>query len=359
MSPKQIALITRNQFGYQTDYFNYLKHLSQSYGTQNVKMYCLHSGLVNVSSDGLNVSYVGKLRESRIFRLFKLLWVGFAELKLGKIVMVKYLPGVSVLRFSKFRKNLVIDLRTLSVSPNPSRRWLEDLLCRFEIKGHANVTAISNVVGKKIGLKKFQLLPLGADLPAQRVNPEVIEIGQALRLVYAGTLEGRQLEVLIEALYLASKEIPVELRIIGDGRSKSKLVEGCAKYGVTKLVTFYGHIQHGQEFSRILQSSHVGIVHVPPTSFYEGQPSTKLYEYWAHGLPVLCSNYPAGASEVLTGTGLIYNFDSESLSNRIIDFYEHPEAFSSQAISTFSSERTWSRVIDVYLMPIIQSLHGK
>jgi glycosyltransferase involved in cell wall biosynthesis len=209
------------------------------------------------------------------------------------------------------------------------------------------------MVAMKLKLTKWFLLPLGANIPMgmQVQAPEVR--GENPIFVYAGTLDGRDLSVLLHAFKLASASVVSRLRIIGDGECRLELEAIASKLGITNEVDFVGHIPHGSKFSELLSTSTLGIVHVPPTPYYAGQPSTKLYEYWAHGLPVLCSNYPSGAGELEIGTGLVYEFNSRDLAECMVRSVRNIEDFNLPKIKELALEHTWEKIVKNYLEPVI------
>jgi len=350
---KPVTLLTRNQFGYQTDYFNYAKYLCKSELVVRVSFVCIDAGLPKIESSNVDVNYVADTSSSKLIRFGKLIFAGYRSLKLGHTLVVKYFPGVSLLRLSSNRKNIVLDLRTMSVSPNSLRRFIQDLLCKVEISGFQRITVISKQVAQKLSLKDWHPLPLGANPPEIGSFSETMSQSRIPILVYAGTLDGRDLTTLIKGFEKACSQSEVRLRVIGSGKSLDSLVALVSELGITDRVEFLGHVPHGEEFSKLLLSSSIGIVHVPPTTYYSGQPSTKLYEYWAHGLPVLCSNYPAGADEVQIGTGLVYDFTENDLAANIVAALKQVDSFDYAKIRELAEARTWEKVVESYILPIL------
>lgn len=351
--PNGITLVARNQFGYQTDYFNFTKLLTQKFGSDSVTSLCIDAGYEKIQPGNARVIYVAGPSHPKLVRFAKLVWAGLSALRLGDTVLVKYFPGVSVLRLSRWRKNLIVDIRTLSVSPIAYKRRMQDLLCRIEILGHGRVAVVSEHVAKKLRLNNWNLLPLGANPPFLRIEDRDSLGNQSPSFVYAGTLDGRDLMSMIQGFQIASLSMDIKLRVIGDGSSRSRLIARCEELAILDRVEFLGHIPHGQQFSSILMKSTFGIVHVPPTDYYAGQPSTKMYEYWAHGLPVLCSNYPAGASDVESGTGSVYEFNPIDLADCMIESCVNIKSFDFSRIQELANQHTWSTVVQNHLEPLL------
>jgi glycosyltransferase involved in cell wall biosynthesis len=350
-----ITLVARNQFGYQTDYFNFSKILTQKFGRESVTSLCLDAGFEKIPPENAVVVYVAGQSHSKLFRFASLLKASLSALKLGDTLVVKYFPGASLLRFSRCRKNLVIDIRTLSVSPNILKRTLQDLLCRIEIMGHRRIAVVSEQVANKLKLNNWHLLPLGANPPFLNRKDRQPPGNETPIFVYAGTLDGRDLITMLDGFQIASLRMDVKLRIIGDGTSRPRLLAHCEELKIEDRVEFFGHIPHGEQFSSLLTSSTFGIVHVPPTDYYACQPSTKMYEYWAHGLPVLCSNYPAGASDVEFGTGSVYEFNPSDLADCILESCRNIEAFSFSKIQELANKHTWYSVVQSHLVPLLSN----
>lgn len=352
---RRVTLLTRNQFGYQTDYFNYQMHLASPTTMYEVSNICLDAGLPKISPLESEVFYAADHSDPKFMRLIKLLNAGWQSLKAGDTVIAKYFPGISFLRLNRNRINLIIDIRTMSVASNSLKRLVQDTLCRFEIWKAPRITVVSAMVAGKLKLTKWFLLPLGANIPlGLKVQVPGVRYEKPI-FVYAGTLDGRDLSVLLQAFKLASLSVESRLRIIGDGESKLELQAIARKLGIANEVDFFGHIPHGSKFSELLSTSTFGIVHVPPTAYYAGQPSTKLYEYWAHGLPVLCSNYPSGAGELEIGTGAVYEFNSGDLAECMIRSLKEIEDFNLTKIKELALEHTWEKIVKNYLEPAIRS----
>ena len=350
---RQITLLTRNQFGYQTDYFNYAKYLSEGIEGAAVVSICLDANQPKVDLPNARVVYVAGSSNMKVIRYLKLVLAGFRSLRAGDTLLVKYFPGFSLLRLSPRRRNIIVDIRTLSVSSDRTKRRIENFICRVEIWRNPRITVISSIVANKLHLSNWSLLPLAADPPR---NPDLLaqkDKGGVPIFVYAGTLDGRELPVLLEAFQRISHDMPAKLRIIGTGASKASLQSLTEEMELEEKVHFYGHIPHGDLFSELLSTSTFGLVHVPPTEYYAGQPSTKLYEYWAHGLPVLCSNYPSGAGEIQNGTGEVYEFNPSDLAKCMNQAVRNYTNYDFSLISELASSHTWGKVISRHLIPIL------
>jgi glycosyltransferase involved in cell wall biosynthesis len=94
-------------------------------------------------------------------------------------------------------------------------------------------------------------------------------------------------DLLVEAFCRIEKKIPcARLVLIGDGPMKAKIVEQCARLGVTEKVSMTGQIAH-QKLPEYVCKFHIGVM---PDSNNYGSPM-KIFEYMALGKPVVVPDY--------------------------------------------------------------------
>ena len=348
----KINLLTKDQFGYHTDLYMYAKYLSREH---DVKVFCLNQGHEKVTLGAVEVVYsFHKIKVLRLFRLLKT----FAENGKGSdVALLKYFPGCSLATLFVTRSRLVLDIRTLSVSDHSLSRHLENAILRLEMLAFHRFNVVSKELAEKLKLKKYRIVGLGAEI-ARRANSDAnFKRKTSIRMLYVGTLHNRAIETLILGLHQFTQARPANpyfLRIVGSGYrgeelKMRKLVESL---NLTSKVTFGGYLR-GEALEKEFREADLGIVQVPNKSYFEYQPSTKLYEYWAHGLPVLASNYPMNQSLVREGAGLIYEDTPDGFAKILFKLCDDDLNFEAMVINRLASQREWSRIVHHELMPAI------
>jgi glycosyltransferase involved in cell wall biosynthesis len=142
-------------------------------------------------------------------------------------------------------------------------------------------------VGKPVVL--LYNFPMWDGAPGSHINDRIV--------IHVGTHgEARGCRVMIEAIRLVTSKIPdVKLVLVGHFSPieyESKVHELILAYGLENTVELAGEVPHA-DVPRWIARATVGIVALQKTSqFCKGIP-TKLFEYMAHGIPVVASDLPA------------------------------------------------------------------
>jgi glycosyltransferase involved in cell wall biosynthesis len=150
-------------------------------------------------------------------------------------------------------------------------------------------------------------------------------------LVYVGGMSDRSgIFVLLEALaLLAEKSCRPTVKLAGytDGEAGRSAIESAiAHHGLKEQIEFGGRIPHAEVPSWI-RSGRVGLVMLQPIPKFMKNIPSKMFEYWACGLPVIASDLPPIRRFVSEGeNGLLFSPTSpESLAHAIQFMMEHPE----------------------------------
>jgi glycosyltransferase involved in cell wall biosynthesis len=168
---------------------------------------------------------------------------------------------------------------------------------------------------------RLSLLPYGIDLPA--AEPARVRDPLApLRLVYLGRLvsyQKRVLDLIAIADELASRSVPFELTIGGDGPELNTLFERGRPHLMSRQLRLVGPLPHA-EIGAVLGHSDVLVL---PSAF-EGQPLAVL-EAMAHGVVPLVSEIRSGVPELIADgqNGLLCPVgDTRAFADRIASLHE-------------------------------------
>ena len=149
-------------------------------------------------------------------------------------------------------------------------------------------------------------------------------------LVYVGGMSQRTgMFVLLDALaILAKRGLKPTLRLAGysDGEKGLAVIkDGISRRNLTMQVELHGKIPYTQVPAWI-RSGRIGLVPLQPIAKFMKNIPTKMFEYWALGLPVIASDLPPIRSFLVHGkNGLLFNAaDPEDLARAIDWLLSHP-----------------------------------
>ncbi|TBL70844.1 glycosyltransferase family 4 protein [Paenibacillus thalictri] len=183
---------------------------------------------------------------------------------------------------------------------------------------------------------------------------------QANSLVYIGGVTRlRGISVVLEALHLLKQQrIDFHFDCIGPaaGEYRNELERQCADYGLTKQVTFHGHMKAAEAY-RIVQKSSIGLaVLQPDPNYFESFP-TKMFEYMALRIPFITSNFPLYVKTVeATGSGVAVDPQNPAMLAQTIRYMlEHPmelkemgEKGRAAVEATYNWSREESKLLQLY-----------
>jgi glycosyltransferase involved in cell wall biosynthesis len=176
---------------------------------------------------------------------------------------------------------------------------------------------------KSIVYYNFPTLSLFTPVPAA---PAVAQAD----LVYIGGMSDRAgMFVLLDALALLAKQgITPSVRLAGytDGDAGlAAIQQGIRTRGLSVQVELHGRMPHTQVPAWI-RSGRIGLVTLQPIAKFLKNIPTKLFEYWACGLPVIASDLPPIRPFLRNGkNGLLFAPTSaEDLARVIVWLMRHP-----------------------------------
>ncbi|NDC47958.1 MAG: glycosyltransferase [Micrococcales bacterium] len=347
-----LMLLTRDQFGYHTDFRMYAKYVSTYL---KVKVVCLDKNLEKITLPAVDIQYVtGRNRVSRWWNLIR-----EARKKSQKhdTVLVKYFMGCSVIAIFLPRKNLVLDIRTFSVDISGAKRFLSDTLLKLEALAFKRINIVSDELARKLILSKPRVVSLGTEIVRRAQQDMEFRNSNQVILLYVGTFHNRNLEDLIIGLSLFQSQHPHNpfiLRLVGNGYQNEleelqRLVENL---GLSNRVSFLGYLS-GPKLDSEFQNSDVGLVHIPKKPYFSCQPSTKLFEYWGRGLPVLATDYQMTKNIVTHGAGILYDPSPEGFVSALEELISPGRKFLASEINVSASNAEWSRIIRSQFLPSI------
>ncbi len=179
-------------------------------------------------------------------------------------------------------------------------------------------------------------------------------------LVYHGTLAQRLgLDVALEAAARLKDQIPsLELRIIGAGEERDRLMALRTRLGLERIVHFSEGFVPLEMIPGLLADADVGLVPLRLSSATDIMLPTKLLEYVQTGIPCIVPK-----TRTITryfDEAMVQFFDAgdpDSLAGAIFDLYRHPEK--RQSLPKTASEKFLARYRWIEHQQIYTDLVGK
>lgn len=247
------------------------------------------------------------------------------------------------------KRNIVLDVRTLSVASNDSEREAADNELKRIMKYFKTTSVISKGVGEKLG-GGCPILPLGAE-PLSMIAKNF----NSLSLFYIGTFNNRNLSQFIEGLAKYQKQsgdTTVTFDVVGGGSDAEvqKIKDTIIETGV-KGVELHGYLTH-EEAQLYFDKCNVGVCYVPVTDYYQHQPPTKLYEYLLSGMACIATNTVSNIEVMDDESGVVINDNPESVCDGLIMIQSRIKKIKSVKIGLSSQQYHWRNIVHKYLLSL-------
>lgn len=348
---KKLIISTKEQFGYLTDTFKYCEYLNSKY---DITYVCLDDKLKKMEIDNINVIYVKKTKK---------LWLNLIKLNYytilntykinADILFLVYNPLIFITRLLTYGKRSILDIRTGNVDNNKIKRKKANRRILINSKIFKEITVISEGLANLLNIKKYNVLPLGADINQNNSNKKY----ECIDLIYIGSLNNRNIIDTIDGFKMFSEknDIKSRYRIIGffkDEKSDEavefyKAIEKCDK------IEFLGRKTHS-ELQKYLDESNIGISYIPITEYYNVQPPTKTFEYLANGLACIATNTTENRKIIEKHNGICCSDNPKSFYNALEDITKIKDSFNSEEIKESIREYDWKYIVNNILTNIIE-----
>jgi len=334
---KKILFINIAQFGYHTDYNNYVSFLKKRF---DITYVCFDQKKKHQDETDVNIKYV-PIGKSRILSKLRFVLIASKEARRCDFIFIKHFNLSSLILFLTFsnRKSFHLDIRSGSVHNKLVPRIILNTFLRVESSLFPSISVISDSLARKLSISRYFLLPLGR---------------------YVGTFYNRDLDVAISGFKLFYEQykhsIEVTWTIIGDISSKeyktlSKLV---TRLELTHIISFIGYVPNNK-LGSYFESHNIGISFVPITSYYNCQPPTKILEYALAGLFTIATNTIESEKLINDTNGILCEDTIDGFYKALCLLKERKETINSNEIFQSLHEHSWEIILKKYLNPILDS----
>ncbi len=357
---KRLLIINKAPWGRVVDTYKWCQYLKDSY---KITFISFDNPDINGKAGFEDVDHIMvPLSLGRTLRGITFMIVSFWHILLFRspIIVVWFKESIWFKRLTP-RKKMILDVRTLSISRDAARRKRDDALLRHAATRYDHITIISEGVRKKINIQhsRTSILPLGADQISSRVK----DLSGELKLLYVGTLSGRDIDKSIVGLKSFIDNNPsakITYDIVGSGNTPKELEELkvlCEGLGLNDVVTLHGRVANS-ELKPFFDRCNVGISFVPLLDHYDQQPVTKSYEYIMSGLYCIATSTFCNREIITPINGTLIKDSSRAFCEALDRLYNNPQkaTIESEKIMKSLAEHNWKSIIDGNLAPIIEQI---
>lgn len=354
---KKLLLFATHQFGYLTDTLKYCRYAGEHY---DITYLGWDYGKMKVTMTGVHVKYISR-RGNLVQRNYRLMKALHREIGGGQydVVFTHYTRGISLVRLLNTWQPFVFDIRTGSTDIRPARRKLYNFFMKLESLFFRHITIISDGLAAQLGIRRYALLPLGADtiaMPAGKFN------GGCLRLLYVGTLQNRNILACVKGLHRhiqAFHDQETVMTIVGDspGPELQEIEEYVRENAVLKgKVICTGRVPHC-DLDKYFREAHAGLSFIPVTPWYSHQQPTKTYEYLLSGLPVIATRTHEH-EKLLEKENMcvLINDTADDVAGAIASIRLKIQDVAADELRNRYIVHSWENIIRHYFIPAIESI---
>lgn len=232
--------------------------------------------------------------------------------------------------------------------------WNFNMFINFKVYDNIIITNKSSMIKYKPKINKVLL-----------INPFTVKYSQvekkfeALRLLYVGTLNGREIDKTIQGFnqfYQEYKDkIKIKYTIIGTGSTDNvkKLTDQIDLYK-TCNVEFLGYLDN-KEVQPFFDNCNIGIGYCPIVDHYTNNYSFKVIEYLLCGMAVIATATNCNKELINQHNGVLTEDNSNSFYNGLVAIYKNLQNYNSKKISDDAKKYDRYYVYENQLKPILEN----
>ena len=256
--------------------------------------------------------------------------------------------------------DLMTDLFAVRLGAGPSDpkyrtlAWIERVCARYADRVMTVHRPYAEEIGRRSrGRVEATVVMNSADdalFPARAEAPS----GACLFLYHGSLFERYGVLDLLEAFTAARSEVgDARLWLAGDGDARADLLREIERQGLGDSVWISDGMLPAEEIRELLPQAHVGVIPNQPNELNKYALSTKLFEYVATGVPVVCAGLPTLRAHFADDELLFYEPGNVAdLAQKLLWAAENPEdmrARAARASAHYAAEYSWSRQRAVFL----------
>lgn len=351
---KKLLIITREQFGYLTDTYNYCKHLKDKF---DITYICFNQNKEKISCENINIIYIEEKNNVNLSsynflkRTVEHIRVNHNKYDSIFCVFFRFCFLIPILTRNE---NIILDIRTGNVNNNKYKNLIGNIEIKFNSLFFKKISIICESLAKKLNIKKYEILPLGAN---KFIKKDFID--NEMNLIYIGTFNNRNIHETIHAYgkYLKERKekVPTKYTIIGDGADKEieLIKDTIEELNISKYVELMGRVSN-DNLGEFMKTHNIGISYVPITKYYNVQPPTKTYEYIMNGLVCIATETDENKKIINKKNGVLCKDNLNSLSEALHVVQKNLEIYDCKELSFTVYENTWENISKSIFLKIIK-----
>ncbi len=304
-----------------------------------------------------NMSLINYLIEAYL----TFIWIAFRREKFSLFVGVDNLNAVIGIILRALGKVNTVVYYTIDYSPKRFKnRFLNYLHHKIDYFCCQHVDLIWNVSPRmaegrkerwKIDFDKQQVVPIGVWF--ERITRKPFSEIKRYQVLFIGHLLKKQgVQLVISAIPSIIKSVPdFHFLVVGGGPYQAILEEQAKKLGLEKYITFTGWIKDRERIDKLMSDSACALAPYDPTNAgfsYYADP-TKIKDYLSAGLPIILTDVPYNAKEIVRrGCGIIVDYEKDDIARVIISLIQDDKKllFYREKALEYAKELGWERIFD-------------
>jgi glycosyltransferase involved in cell wall biosynthesis len=341
----KILFICRKQFGYSVDNYYHCKYLSEEF---DITYLSPDVGWEKINIEKVTAKYQ-HFGSNRVYNNITFYIKAIFEIENGRYDLVILNRSYLFFIFALFNpgQKFTYDIRSGVVSPSFIKRHFYTWLIKLDLLFYKNITVISESLAKKLRLRIYHVLPLGAD--SFNLPPKDFK---NLSFVYTGTFNNRNIHQTIQGFSLFLKgrldQNRYSYHIYGFGAPENELLikKYIEDFQLNNHVFLHGRYAP-KDLSSILMMHNIGVSYVPVTSYFNVQPPTKTFEYLLAGMPVIATNTFENKKVINEKNGILTDDNAQSFCDamNVITERINNSGFNSYEIVQSSSRYSWKFIV--------------
>lgn len=353
---KKILILASGQFGYSTTTYKYCEFALINFDITYVGW---DYNLPRINLPSVKVRYVSR-NGGLIKRNSRLLQAFHKEIQNGhNLVFLTYVRGISVIKMLNPNARFLMYVDTFGVMPDTKKRWIYDTILKLEVSFFSNVAVISDGLAKRLGRKKYEILPLGG-----ACFHKESKLFEKLELLYVGTLDNRNMIDCVRGFHKYLEKYEFEgnvtiFKIIGDGPNNElkEIKDYVEANNLWENIHVIGYLPQ-KELTPYFKSANIGVSYVPMFSYYDHQTPTKTFEYLISGLPVIATGTYENRKIIEPWSGVIIEDNADAFCEGVAQLQRQKKEFCSDRIRTEYAKHTWEKAVNSHFIPLIEKLIG-
>lgn len=351
---KKILILASDQFGYSTTTYKYCEHALEHF---EITYLGWDYNLPRIELATVTVKYISR-DSSLLKRNIRLLQAFHKEIQNGHdLIFLTYVRGISLIKMLNPNSKFLMYIDTFGVMPDAKKRWIYDTILKSEVSFFSNVAVISEGLAKRLGRKKYEILPLGGAC----FNKES-KLFEKLELLYVGTLDNRNMIDCVRGFHKYLEKYEFEgnvtiFKIIGDGPNNElkEIKDYVEANNLSEYIHVIGYLPQKQ-LTPYFKSANIGVSYVPMFPYYEFQTPTKTFEYLISGLPVIATGTYENKKIIKPWSGVIIEDNADAFCEGVARLQRQKKEFCSDRIRKEYSKHTWEKAVRSHFTPLIKKL---